>query len=166
MAEKTMTHDEKIEKVRALIKGIDICMLTTVEADGSLHSRPMSTQQVEFDGDVWFFTDKETEKARNIAAQPQVNIAYKHDDTFVSVSGNATISQDRAKMKELWSDILKAWFPKGLEDPSLALIHVSVQSAEYWDNPDGKIMTMLSFVKSVVTGQSMESGENEQISMK
>ncbi|MES1211642.1 MAG: pyridoxamine 5'-phosphate oxidase family protein, partial [Acidobacteriota bacterium] len=39
--------NEAIEQLYAKIKGIRIAMLTTVDEDGSLRSRPMATQETE-----------------------------------------------------------------------------------------------------------------------
>ena len=109
-----------IEKIRKLTEDIDFCMLTTIDA-GHMRSRPMSTQQTEFDGDLWFFTDDNTHKIDEIAKDSRVCAAYAKpaSDTYVSISGRAEVVKDRAKMEELWSPILKAWFPDGLEDPHL-----------------------------------------------
>ena len=124
-------REESIEKLKGLIEDIDFGMLTTMDG-GKLRSRPMSTQQVEFDGDLWFFTSDKTHKVDEIEADNRVNIAYSKpdDNVYVSVSGTAAIVKDRAKIEELWNPILKAWFPEGLDDPTLCLLKVSVEEAE------------------------------------
>ncbi len=103
-------RQESVEKLKDLIEGIDFCMLTTMDG-GYLRSRPMSTQEFEFDGDLWFFTSDNTHKIEEIAKDNRVNVAYSKpgDNTYVSVSGRAEVSKDRAKIEELWSPILKAW---------------------------------------------------------
>jgi general stress protein 26 len=157
-------RQESIEKLKELIMDIDFCMLTTID-EGYLRSRPMSTQEFEFDGDLWFFTSDNTHKVEEIEKDNRVNVAYSKssNDTYVSVSGRAEMSKDRAKIEELWSPVLKAWFPEGLEDPHLCLLKVSVEQAEYWDTPSGKIVQMLGFVKALATGQEASYGENEKI---
>jgi general stress protein 26 len=120
---------EKIEKLRGLIKDIDIAMLTTTDADGSLRSRPMGTQQAEFDGDLWFFTSADTTKVDEIERDNRVNVSYAAPkNRFVSVSGTAVLLNDREKMKELWSPIYKAYFPDGLDDPNLRLLKIEAES--------------------------------------
>lgn len=160
------TRQEQIAKLRELLEGIDFCMLTTIDS-GQLRSRPMSTQQAEFDGDVWFFTSDESHKIEEIEKDNRVCLAYaKPDsDTYVSVSGRAEITRDRAKMEELWSPILKAWFPGGLDDPHLCLMKVSAEHAEYWDSPSGKLVQLFGFVKALATGQEAEWGENKKIDL-
>jgi general stress protein 26 len=160
-----MTHEDKLKKLRELMKDIDFCMLTTVSEDGTLLSRPMSTQEVEFDGDLWFFTADNTGKADDIRRERQVNVSYALPDKhrFVSVSGLATLVNDRAKMKELWSPVYKVYFPEGLEDPDLRLIKVHVQQAEYWES-EGLIPTLISFAQGLM-GKETEMGENEKIKL-
>jgi len=159
------THQEKVAKLRELIKDIDFAMLTTVSEDGTLISRPMSTQQAEFDGDLWFFTSAPTGKTEDIAREQQVNVAYAQPDkqNYVSVSGTAILVNDRAKMAELWSPIYKAYFPEGLDDPNLRLIKVVVDKAEYWES-HGLIRSIIGFAQ-VLVGKEADMGENERIKL-
>jgi general stress protein 26 len=157
---------EAIAKLKELTEDIDFCMLTTIDG-GHLRSRPMSTQQAETDGTLWFFTSDKTHKVDEIEKDGRVNVAYSDpgSDRYVSVSGKAKISRDRAKMEELWSDVLKAWFPDGLDQPDLCLLKVDVDQAEYWDTPSGKIVQFFGFVKAMATGQAYEPEENEKIKL-
>ena len=125
----------------------------------------MSTQEFEFDGDLWFFSSSNTHKVEEIAKDDRVNVAYSKpaDNTYVSLSGRAVVINDPAKIKELWNPILKAWFPEGLEDPNLCLLKVSVEQAEYWDAPSSKIVQLYGFVKALATGQEADYGENKKI---
>ncbi len=159
------TRQEKIDKLRELIKDIDFAMLTTVDTDGGLRSRPMSTQQTEFDGDLWFFTAIDTAKAHEVVRDNRVNVSYARPDDhiYVSVSGAGVLVNDRAKMEELWSPVYKAYFPDGLEDPNLRLLKVEVQKAEYWES-HGLIPTVIGFVKGLA-GQEADLGENEKLNL-
>ena len=158
----------QIRKLDEMIKDIDFAMLTTVAEDGSLHSRPMSTQRAEFDGNLWFFTQASAPKVGEIEHEQRVNVSYAKPESqrYVSVSGRATVVRDRAKIKELWSPELKAWFPGGADDPDLALLKVAVERAEYWDSPSSAVAHAISFVKAMVTGQPADPGENEKIELK
>lgn len=163
-----MHHENKtsIEKLKEMLEGIDFCMLTTIDG-GQLRSRPMSTQQFEFDGDLWFFTRDNTHKADEVAKDPRVNVAYSKPDNnrYVSVSGTAEIVKDRAKMEKFWSPILKAWFPDGLEDPHICLLKVGVEQAEYWDAPSSTIVQLFGMAKALATGTEMSYGENKKINL-
>ncbi len=160
-------RSEAIRKLGELIEDIDFAMLTTAEADGTLRSRPMSTQQVEFDGDLWFFTRASAPKVDEVRRDERVNLSYAKPEAqrYVSISGTAQIVRDRKKIEELWSPVLKAWFPKGLEDPDIALLKVSVEQAEYWDSPSSTMAHIFGFVKALATGQSYQPGENEKINL-
>jgi len=164
--QKKGTSDVKL--LGEKIKGIHVAMLTTVEPDGTLRSRPMVTQDTEFDGDLWFFTQASTPKAQDVQRHQQVNLSYtKPDDNlFISVSGTAQLVRDQKKMKDLWKPYLKAWFPKGLEDPDLALLQVTAHHAEFWDAPSGAMGRIYSAVKGLATGGKDMGGENEKLDIK
>ena len=89
--------------------------------------------------------------------------AKPESDTYVSISGRAEVVRDPAKMEELWSPVLKAWFPDGLEDPHLCLLKVTAEQAEYWDSPSGKLVQLFGFVKAIATGEEADWGENKKV---
>jgi len=163
---ENMTREQMVAKVAELIKDINICMLTTEAEDGLLHSRPMATQKTEFDGTLWFFTGRSTGKISEIEWNPEVNLSYAEPShtRYVSMSGTAEIVDDRGKMAELWSDIYKAWFPQGLDDPDLCLMKVDASFAEYWDVPSGKMVQAFGFLKALATGERLKmEGESHGV---
>jgi len=161
--------ENNIKKLGDLIKEVKIAMLTTVDEDGTLRSRPMATQKSEFDGTLWFFTHASSSKVEEVAQSHNVNLSYAAPDSniYVSVTGTATLVRDQAKAKEFWNPILKAWFPKGLEDPDLALLHVHVEKAEFWDSPSSTMVQIAGFVKAVATGKAYKPspGEHQKITL-
>ena len=159
-------RQEAMGKLKELLEGIDFCMLTTIDS-GNLRSRPMSTQKLEFDGELWFFTSDNTHKMEEIQKDDRVNVAYSQPDEnrYVSVSGRAEMVKDRAKIEELWNPIHKAWFPEGLDDPHLCLLKVNVEQAEYWDAPNSKLVQLYGLVKALATGTEADYGENEKLSL-
>jgi general stress protein 26 len=128
--------ERQVRKLRKLIKGTRIAMLTTVASDGRLRSRPMAALKGGFDGDLWFVTRSTAPKAEEIRDNQHVNVAYADPDgdRFVSISGLASLVRDAAKVEELWSRRLRTWFPEGKKDPDLALIRVRIDRAEVWDS--------------------------------
>lgn len=157
-----MSPTKDIATLAEKIKDIKVAMFTTIEKEtGLLHSRPMSTQQFEFDGQLWFFTKEHSPKVDSIQRDQHVNVSYSDYDSkkWVSVAGRASIVRDRQKMQELSTPMLKVWFEKGIDDPELALIRVDVESAQYWDSPSGPIVTLLGFAKQMITGQSLNKEE-------
>ncbi len=163
------TRDENIQKLAELIKDVRIAMLTTLDEDGTLRSRPMATQKTPFDGTLWFFTGASSPKVDEVEHSREVNLSYAAPDsnTYVSVSGTARLIRDQEKARELWNPILKAWFPKGLEDPELALLRVTVEKAEFWDSPSSTMVQIAGFVKAMATGHSYKPGpgEHEKITL-
>jgi len=162
-----MDHNQDIQKLRDLMKDVRMCMFTTIDNDGSLRSRPMALQQAEFDGDLWFFTGKGTEKTGEVRRHSEVNVSFAQpdDNKYVSISGKGIMVDDRAKAKELWNPAYKAWFPKGLDDPDLTLLKVNVEKAEYWDSPGGVVTYLVGFVKAMATGKRAEIGDHEKIEL-
>ena len=160
------SREESIKKVNDLIKEVEIAMLTTIDG-GTLRSRPMQTQEAEFDGELWFFTNSDTHKTDEIEKDNRVNVSYASPvaNTYVSVSGAASIVKDKEKIQELWNPILKAWFPNGLDDPTLCLLKVSVEQAEYWDATSSTIVQIVGFVKALVTGKRADGGDHGKVNL-
>lgn len=156
---------EDTRKVAELLKGQRFGFLTTTTPDGTLTSRPMTLQEVEFDGDLWFFAERDSHPVQHVLASPQVNVGVGSGGTWVSLTGQASVVNDQAKKKELWNSGVEAWFPQGPEDPSVVLLKVDGESAEYWDSPGGRLATAFSFVKAKATGQRIEGGENEKVDL-
>ena len=166
MAQDTSAN-ENVAKIAKEIKGIRMAMLTTVALDGSLHSRPMATQEQDFDGDLWFFTDKHSVKVDELEANNRVNVAFvsPDDNRYVSITGKAKLVLDQAKIDELYSPAIKAWFPDGKDDPNISLIHVDPDVAEYWDSPNSKLVQVAGFLKALATGKRIDGGENEIVKL-
>ncbi len=161
-------QNEGVQKIAQMIKNMDFGMLTTTDDDGTLRSRPMSTNgNVEFDGDVYFFTYGHTHKVLEAQHSPQVNVAFSDpkNQNYVSLSGTASLIRDKAKMTELWQPQLKAWFPKGLDEPDIALLKVSAHKAEYWDAPSSFVAHAIGLVQTLVSGKPANVGENEKVSL-
>lgn len=140
-------------------------MLTTVDDEGHLVARPMAQQEVEFDGDMWFFADRNSTAVTQLQANPHVGVSLSSSDTWVSICGTAELVEDHAKQHDLWNSWVEAWMPQGPDDPSVVLIKVSADGAQYWDTPGGKVASILSFVKSKVTGKPYDGGENEKVDL-
>ena len=158
-------HQEAVAKVAELAKGIRIAMLTTIDEEGHLVARPMAQQEVEFDGDLWFFAERDSSTVKQLQVNPHVGVSLSSNDTWVSICGTAALVDDSAKAHELWNSGVEAWMPQGPDDPSVALIKVTADGAEYWDTPGGRVASVLSFVKAKVTGHPYDGGENEKVEL-
>jgi general stress protein 26 len=158
-----MLKQEEMETVRELIKDVDTAMLTTVTEEG-LVSRPMKTQEVEFDGDLWFFTKKETDKYEEILHEQDVNVAYA-GKSYVSIRGSAEIVSDLEKKKELWSKAYEKIMQTSYDSPDVVLIKIQAEAAEYWDT--GNFTKKIAFMYKRMTGQSAKSTDiNETVELK
>lgn len=133
-------HDTaSLKKVADMMRDLDFCMLTTHADNGQLRSRPMSNNgEVEFDGDVWFFSGADTRKVADIETEARVELSYADTQTFrfVSMSGTATIVRDVDKKRELWIDDLARWFKDGPESEDVVLIKVTPSVVAYWQGED------------------------------
>ena len=162
---ETRSDQDAKDKVLDLLKGINIAMMATHGDDGQMHARPMATNTAEFDGDLWFFTDKDSPKIAEIRRNPEVLLTYANEmkQHYVSIQGHAEAVSDQAKVNELWSEPLRVWFPKGKEDPSIMLIKVTVQSAEYWDAPSSTMVHLYGYMKALTTGERPSPGESASV---
>jgi general stress protein 26 len=147
-------------KVWDLIKDAHTALLMTVE-DGALQARPMGCLQQEFDGTLFFLTFRHSTKLRQIGDDDRVLVAYVKPDRYeyVAISGRAKVVDDRQKLKKLWKEGFRVWFPKGPDDPELAVLAIEVEKADYWANPASVITYALAYVKARLTGQSPAPGD-------
>lgn len=154
---------EDIKILKELIKDVDIAMLTTVTEEG-LVSRPMKTQEIEFDGDLWFFTKKETNKYEEISHDQDVNVVYV-GKSYVSVRGKAEIIEDVSIKKKLWSKAYEKMMQTSYDDPNVVLIKVKAEAAEYWET--GNLTKQIAFLYKRMTGQNAKTTDvNETIELK
>ncbi len=164
MTETSQSYDDR-QKVWELIRDVKIALLVT-SADEGLRGQPMAAMNKDFDGELWFASRRDAPKLDEIKDDSHVLLAYSEpkDQNYVSVSGTARVLQDTAKVKELWSEPMRVWFPEGPEDPGRALICVSVKSAEYWDAPSSAWVYATGYIKARVTGKApRDDGENKVV---
>lgn len=159
-----MADTSTTEKLFDLIKDIRVSMMTTVDDEG-LRSRPMYNHTVDDQHRLWFFSREHSAKTGELSRDGQVNLSYADpgSNTYVSVSGTGELVHDREKMKELWSEGLRAWFPKGSDDPDMVLICVQPTRGEYWDQPSSTFVQVYGFAKAMLTGQSPKVGDVKKV---
>ena len=143
-----------------LIGHMHLAMLTTVNEAGELVSRPMAPLEMASDGSIWFFTDLQTAKVKQLKT---LNLSFTDADqgTYVSISGQGEIHTDHERMKRLWTPAAKPWFPDGPDSPNLCLIKIVPEMAEFWDAPHSKMMRMFAMAASVVTGKPIGLGDHD-----
>jgi general stress protein 26 len=166
----TMTSE--LDKLYSHIDDIEVAMMTTRRADGHLQSRAMATQKRAAGADLWFVTLEDAHKLRDLDNDPHVNLSYYKDRTreWVSVSGLASVTRDRAKIHELWAPDWKAWFPKEddprhgtKDDPRMVLIGVDVHAAVFLEVNKPQPVVLFEIVKGWLTGSTPDIGETHVI---
>ena len=157
---QNLAGQEAIAKLKELAESARICMFTTFTTSRPMPSRPMALQGVDDDGTLYFFSATNSDKNAELAADHDVQLFFENNGSseYLSVYGQASISQDREKIKELWSQWAKAWFQDGPEDPKLSLVSVKPISSEYWDTKHNKMVQLLKIAASIVTGKTMDDG--------
>lgn len=153
------------EKVKDLIGDERLAMLTTVDSDGKLVSRPMALQRQDDDGTLWFLTDDTSPKARQLMRDSRVNLAFQSRGTWISVSGSGEIVEDRQTIEELWNKGAEAWFPDGPSTPEVAALRIAPDTAEYWDAPGGRVSSVLAYAKAKLTGDRPNIGEAKVVDL-
>ena len=165
-----MTSD--LEKFYELVDDIEVAMMTTRRPDGHLESRPMATQKRAAGADLWFVTCEGTPKLRDVEADPHLNLAFYKDRTreWISVSGVARVTTDRATIRELYAPDWKMWFPKGddprhgtPDDPRFVLIGVDVHAAVFMEVNKPLPVVLFELAKGFITGSTPELGETHAI---
>lgn len=160
-----MSDAQDISKVTDIINHSRIGMFTTINEKNALVSRPLAVQDVENDGDMWFFTSQDTSQVAHVKANPAVNVSFGKGTEWVSVAGTAEIVTDRQAIRDRWNQAVEAWFPDGPETPGVVLLRVDSDSAEYWTSPGGTAATVLQWVKSKVTDSRMSVGESGTVEL-
>lgn len=157
---KNLANQEAIDKLKKLVKSADICLFTTNLTNIPLATRPMSTQQIDDDGTIWFFSGKDSHKNDEIDQDNRVQLffANKGNFEFLSVFGEATVMQDKEKARELWTPELKTWFNDGVEDPNLTLVQIKPLDVYYWDTKSSKAVSILKIAVGTITGKTMDDG--------
>jgi len=155
-----MTDEDDLKTLTQLIGKFRFAMVTTMETDGSLVAHPLTVQEAEFDGDLWFVIGKDAPAAQHLARNPHAGVSMSSDDAWVSLTGTGRIVEDRAKLEELWKPALEAWFPNGKDDPNVGLLHFTADGAEFWHSPGSKIVHLVT----LLTRRKIE-GENEKLDL-
>ncbi|WUR11909.1 pyridoxamine 5'-phosphate oxidase family protein [[Empedobacter] haloabium] len=151
----TIFTKDELDDLTKRVKDVKFGMFTTSDDENRMTSRPLTLQQIDEAGTMWFFVSDEEEFTTHLVNNPSVNVSFADvdDHLYVSVAGRAALVRDRAKMEQLWKPSVKAWFPEGLDDPHLALLEVQIQSAEYWDTGNSKMVSLFAMAKAALTGK-------------
>ena len=141
---------DAVEKIKEMVEQAENCFFCSAVAVGESNGdRPMNVRQVDDEGNLWFLSASDSRKNQELALVPSVKLYFqgsKHSD-FMQINGQASISRDKAKIKELWSKIVETWFTGGMDDPRVTVIKVTPTEGYYWDTKHG---TMVAGVKMLI----------------
>ncbi len=160
--------DTEHAKLWTMIQKIRFAMMTSEDSSGGvLRSRPMAAVQRDFDGALWFFTRADSHKVAEVQDDARVCLSYADPQAqdYVSVSGTARLVRDRAAIDAHWSEAVRTWFPKGKDDPEIALLRVDVSQAEYWDAPSSTMLHLFGYAKARLTGEPPHPGGHARVSV-
>ena len=161
-----MTNDNArdVERAWELMKKIGFAMLVTRDGD-KLRARPMSAYLERESNTIYFLTDARRHKDEEIARNPGINLSFADASAqkYVSLTGNAVVSNDRAKIKELFTTTAKAWW-ESADDPNIRVLKVTPDDAEYWDSP-GTVISYVKMAAAAVTGTRPDIGENRKVAI-
>ena len=161
-----LTGEEAVEHIREVVKKNESCFFcTAVSAGGSGATRPMSVQEVDAAGTLWFLSASDSHKNREIAQEPAVRLFFQGSEHagFLTLTGTATVSRDRPRIKELWKPVLKVWFTEGDDDPRITVIAVRPSGGYYWDNKHGSVVAGIKMLAGAALGKTLDDSIEGQL---
>jgi general stress protein 26 len=168
MSTENLHNHEAIDKLKEMVDKIDIGMTCTFTSESDYpHAVPMSRQEVDEEGNIWFLFSSESDTHRNLEKNNKVSLLYAHvgDFNFLSVNGTAEISRDEARIDKYWNKMIEAWFEKGKEDPRIRVLKVTPGEAHYWDNKSNKLVTLMKVAASAISGQQLDIGREGKLNL-
>jgi general stress protein 26 len=157
---QNLSHAPAIAKIRELAKSARVCMFGTVTDQFPLTVRPMAVREVDEAGNLWFLSQRSSEKNVDLARDSRVQLIFANagDSEFLSLVGTATVSDDRALRQKYWTPLAKTWIHGGVDDPELTVICVRVSDGYYWDTEHGKAVALAKIALGAMTGKTLDDG--------
>ncbi len=168
MSTENLHNQEAITKLKEMVDKIDIGMMCSFAMDDDYpYAVPMSRQEVDEEGNIWFLFSSDSRTHENLQQNNKISLLYAHvgDFNFLSVNGTAEISQDQERIDKYWNKMIEAWFEKGREDPHIRVLKVTPNDAHYWDNKSNKLVTLVKVVTSAISGQQLDIGREGELNL-
>ncbi len=158
---------ESLKYLQDKVNEVRTAMLTTYNEEKGFNSRPMGTADIDDEGNIWFFTNEYSPKVSEISVENTVSLTYSDvkAHTYLSIVAEASLVDDKAKMKELWNPFIEAFFPEGLDDPKLTLLKIAPTDAEYWDSSSSSMVVLFNMLKARLTGKQYDEGKHGKIEL-
>jgi len=168
MSTENLYNQKAVEKLKELVEQIKIGMLCTqVSGEKHVHAVPMSIQEVDEQGNIWFLFSSESESHQHLLADSTLSLLFSEPGTysFLSIHADSEISQDPGRIEKYWSPMVEAWFEKGKNDPRIRVLKIKPIDAHYWDNKSNKLVTFLKVAASAVSGKQMDIGREGDLGL-
>lgn len=168
MSTENLHNQEAINKLKEMVDKIDIGMMCSFASESDYpHAVPMSRQEVDEEGNIWFLFSSESETYQNFQKNNKATLLYAHtgDYNFLSINGTAAISQDQERIDKYWNKMIEAWFEKGKEDPRIRVLKITPHEAHYWDNKSNKLVTIFKVAASAISGQQLDIGREGKLNL-
>ncbi len=156
---KDLYAADAIKKIKELTDKSPSCFFCTdIETGKSFSTRPMSVQQVDEQGNLWFMSANDSHKNAEIENDFAVQLLFQGSSysDFMSLYGSASITENKAKIKELWKPIMKTWFTEGIDDPRISVIKVTPEEGYYWDTKHNMAIGLLKRITGAIIGKTMD----------
>ena len=153
MSIKNLQSKEAVDKLKELAEEARICMMSTNLDQRPIPSRPMSLQEVDEQGRLWFISNKNSDKNYELKKDAEIQLYFMNssDSEYLSIYGKASIYTDQKHIDEHWSVMANAWF-EGKEDNDVSIIAVTPSDIKYWDTKHGKLYDMATMLYTAFTG--------------
>ncbi|PTR00094.1 general stress protein 26 [Mucilaginibacter yixingensis] len=163
---ENLSGAEAVEKIKELAGKTQTCFFNTDLRSGrAAATRPMSVQQIDDEGNLWFLSAVDSHKNAEIQQYNRVQLLFMgsaHSD-FLTLGGRASISTDKVKIKELWEPIVKTWFTEGVDDPRITVIKVTPDEGYYWDTKHGKMVAFLKMIAGSIIGKTLDDSVQGEV---
>ena len=168
MSTENLHSQEAVDKLKEMVNKIDIGMMCTqVEGTGHVHAVPMSRQEVDEAGNIWYLFSAESETHRNLLRNNKLSLLYADvgNYNFLNINGTGEISRDRDRIEKYWNKMVEAWFENGIEDARIRILKVIPSEAHYWDNKTNKLVTFFKVVASAASGAKLDIGREGDLDL-
>ena len=165
--EKNLHNNEAVEKLQEMVSDIRTCVMITSGKTGARSSRPMAAVHTDHMGNIWFFTNLQSNKVKDIEMDHFVQLVFAHPgkDSYLDVRGRANVITDKKSIEEKWTIMVKAWFPDGINDPDICLLQIKTDEVHYWDTENSKMVRVLQAAMSIVAGKPLVEGVHGELNV-
>lgn len=163
--ENIINREEAQLKIKELAEGINYCFFCTDLSQPPFESTPMSVQEVDDLGNIWFLASKQSDKYKNISRDKKVQLYFSDPSSmeYLALYGSAEAVNDQQKIDKYWNKFVEGWFEKGREDPNIILFKIVPEKAHYWDTKHHKLVSYAVTLINAIGGDLGDQGREGDI---